>query len=135
MSPTLGRRKEIAQDTIARSAAITASTPGASLESTFFSEQLPSLDQGKCPGLSTHLKIANIDSFSAARSISKEDPDAEGNIAVLNLASDAERGGGWVYSLSKTQVCLSSTKLDDLKVRKPNNRKRHCAILRLSMRL
>jgi len=104
MAPSLHDRQKVARDTIARSASITAETAGASLESIFISEQLPSLHDLACPGITnTELKIVNLDSFSAARNILETDDDAEGKVAVLNLASDEERAGGWIHSLATTQ--------------------------------
>jgi hypothetical protein len=44
------------------------------------------------------------DSFTAARDIMKDNPEAWGKTTVLNLASDAFPAGGWIHSLSKTQV-------------------------------
>lgn len=105
MAPSLSQRQKIAQDTIARSATITIETPGASLESTFTSKQLPALQDLTCPGITnTDLHVVNLDSFSAARSILEDYEDAKDKVAVLNLASDQERGGGWIYSLATTQV-------------------------------
>jgi len=34
----------------------------------------------------------------------ESDPDTEGKVAVLNLASDELRAGGWEVSLATTQV-------------------------------
>jgi hypothetical protein len=112
MAPSLVERQKIAKDTIARSASIAAETPGASLESSFISEQLPTLRDLQCPGITdTDLNIVNLDSFSAARNILENHTDAQGKVAVLNLASDEERAGGWIYSLSTTQVCASTSQL------------------------
>lgn len=110
---TREQRRKLASDTIARSASITSSTQGASLESIFHDKQLPHLDEIKNDSTNAvkwqnfpkmNLKILNLDAFTAARELLKEDPGAEGKIAVLNLASDIERAGGWVMTLSKTQV-------------------------------
>jgi len=108
MAPSFGERQKIAKDTIARSASVLAETPGASPESTFIAEQLPSLHDLPCPGTTdTDLKIVNLDSFSAARNILDNYKEAAGKVAVLNLASDEVRAGGWTDSLSTTQVCVS----------------------------
>ncbi|KIM88251.1 hypothetical protein PILCRDRAFT_814158 [Piloderma croceum F 1598] len=119
MAPSFVERHKIAKDTIARSASVAAETPGASLESNFISEQLPALRDLQCPGFTDiDLKIVNLDSFSAARNILENHKDAQGKVAVLNLASDAERAGGWIYSLSMTQeeaLCYSSTLYNTLK--------------------
>jgi len=113
MAPPRSEREKIARNTISQTGAITAETPGASLDSTFIPEQLPPLHDLPCPGITdTDLEIVNLDSFSAARNILAKDKDAEGKVAVLNLASDEERGGGWIYSLGTTQeeaLCYSST--------------------------
>lgn len=58
------------------------------------------------------------DSFTAARDIMKDNPEAQGKTTVLNLASDQLPGGGWIHSLSKTQeeaLCYSSTLYETLK--------------------
>lgn len=105
---TIVQRRCLANDTISRSLSITSSTPGASLESIFHHEQLSALDStsDRFPNIkdSMDLRILNLDAFTAAREILKEDPEAEGKVAVLNLASDSKRAGGWIQTLSKTQV-------------------------------
>jgi hypothetical protein len=104
--PDWKERRAIAQDTLARVESIVASTPGASLDSTFVDSQLPALDLDACPGYEgTDIHVVNLDSFSAARNIARSvDEDCNGKIAVLNLASDQVPGGGWEVSLSTTQV-------------------------------
>jgi hypothetical protein len=68
MAPSFIERQKIAKDNIARSASIAAETPGASLKSSFISEQLPTLRDLQYPGITdTDLKVVNFDSFSAAR--------------------------------------------------------------------
>ncbi|THV06383.1 hypothetical protein K435DRAFT_773334 [Dendrothele bispora CBS 962.96] len=119
MAPSFGERAKIAKDTINRSPKITEehSTQGATLDSTFISEQLPPLDPTKCPNpdhVPVQVEILDSDSFTAARNIMKDDAEAlgKGKMAVLNLASDSEPGGGWAFTLSKTQeeaLCYSST--------------------------
>ncbi|KAJ4478949.1 hypothetical protein J3R30DRAFT_3472424 [Lentinula aciculospora] len=114
---TWQQRRTVSQDTIARSASITAehAAQGATLDSTFISEQLPPL-----PTLSDAIihipkavSIINSDSFTLARKLIEEDAqNATRNTAVLNLASDQKPGGGWDTTLSKTQeeaLCYSST--------------------------
>ncbi|EPQ56549.1 hypothetical protein GLOTRDRAFT_75286 [Gloeophyllum trabeum ATCC 11539] len=120
MSPPRARRKEIAEDTLARTPDIVASTPGASLDSTFIASQLPPLDRSKSPDFpSSKVSVINSDSFRAARGIIREHPEeANGKVAVLNLASDEVRAGGWLYSLTSTQeeaLCYSSTLYATLK--------------------
>jgi len=49
----------------------------------------------------------------------ESDPDTEGKVAVLNLASDELRAGGWEVSLATTQeeaLCYSSTLYETLKL-------------------
>ncbi|KAJ3836139.1 hypothetical protein EV361DRAFT_796649 [Lentinula raphanica] len=114
---TWKQRRVVCQDTIARSPSITAShaTQGATLNSTFISEQLPPLPS--LPDADAHspkpVLIVNSDSFTLARQLIDEDPEnATGKMAVLNLASDEKPGGGWDMSLSTTQeeaLCYSST--------------------------
>ena len=105
---TIVQRRCLANDTISRSLSITSSTPGASLESIFHHEQLSALDStsDRFPNIKDgmDLRILNLDAFTAAREILKEGPEAEGKVAVLNLASDSKRAGGWIQTLSKTQV-------------------------------
>ena len=128
MAPSFVERKKIAKDTIARSASITAETAGASLESTFIPKQLPALDDLTCPGFtSTDLKVVNLDSFSAARNLLENYKDVKGKVAVLNLASDEERGGGWVYSLATTQVRSRQTQSTNCVLHPHNYRKKLCA--------
>lgn len=104
--------RQTAADTIARSAPITLehAAEGASSESTFLTEKdLPALDPSLCPGFSpSEVRVINSDSFTVARGIIKEDPSANGKVSVLNLASDEEPGGGWEFSLSKTQVSFET---------------------------
>ncbi|KAJ7483340.1 hypothetical protein FB451DRAFT_1350544 [Mycena latifolia] len=111
-----GDRERIARDTIHRTPQIIADCidQGASSESTFFQDQLPALDPlaKNTPEL---LTVINSDSFTAARNIIAENADAQGKMAVLNLASDEEPAGGWINSFTRTQ--------------------RRCAILLLFMRL
>lgn len=110
-------RHEICEDTIARSPSIAASTPGGSLTSYFIPSQLPPLSKTspKYPNLAlqTPPAIYNSDSFALARIL-----PGSGKIGVLNLASDIEPGGGWRYTLSRTQeeaLCYSSTLYATLK--------------------
>ncbi|KAF9020739.1 hypothetical protein BDZ89DRAFT_1072044 [Hymenopellis radicata] len=112
-------RYKIAKDTISRSEALVAqhAPDGASIESQFISEQLPALDAELCPlpgHTSSPVEIVNADAFALARRIIAQDMTgtAKGNIAVLNLASDIVRAGGWEGSLTRTQeeaLCYSST--------------------------
>lgn len=110
-------RRMICEDTIARSASIVTETPGGSLESVFIPSQLPPLDNqhSSFPNLTLNpIRIHNSDAFELARKITS----TKGKIGVLNLASDIEPGGGWRYSLSKTQeeaLCYSSTLYETLK--------------------
>ncbi|TFK51970.1 hypothetical protein OE88DRAFT_1628860 [Heliocybe sulcata] len=120
MAPPLSRRQAIAQDTLARTPEIAAATPGASLDSTFISSQLPPLNASDCPGFpSSKISVINSDSYAAARGIIIGDGEqANGKVAVLNLASDEVRAGGWLVSLSTTQeeaLCYSSTLYATLK--------------------
>ena len=110
MATTFAQRKAIGQDTIARSASIVQSVPGASLDSIFFHEQippesLPAPDAELASVPPVKVKVVNSDSFTVARNIMKEHPEAEGKTTVLNLASDAEPAGGWAESFYRTQVC------------------------------
>lgn len=107
MAPPFPERKKIAVDTISRSEAVTQEhlEQGASADSTFIADQLPPLDPSKSPGHpKSPITVVNSDSFTLARKILNEDPDAMGKTAVLNLASDIYRAGGWEEILSKTQA-------------------------------
>ncbi|PSR77415.1 hypothetical protein BD289DRAFT_377780 [Coniella lustricola] len=113
---SLAERQQVCEDAIARSPDIVQSTPGASLESTFITlSELSPLAPSASPNLKRNpVRVVDSDSFAAARSLlSNSDTDGKNpKIAVLNLASDAEPGGGWRYTLSKTQeeaLCYSST--------------------------
>lgn len=81
---------------------------GATEDSIFYSEQLPSLpplNASKQLGEGRLVLVINSDSFTAARKLFDEHPDAKGSVAVLNLASDEEPAGGWLSSYTRTQVC------------------------------
>ncbi|KAG5637143.1 hypothetical protein H0H81_005627 [Sphagnurus paluster] len=118
----LSQRQKVAQDTVARSESIIQehAVEGATLNSSFLTlDRLPHLDHSVCPRFPpTEVKIVNGDSFSTARDIIHTTPDARGKLAVLNLASDSYRGGGWFITLSRTQeeaLCYSSTLYTTLK--------------------
>lgn len=104
-------RREICEDTIERSSEIAQFCPGASLESTFMPAQLPALSPSARPQLKRNpVRVLDADAFAAARSLVAAHPAAK--VAVLNLASDIEPGGGWRFTLSLTQeeaLCYSST--------------------------
>jgi uncharacterized protein (TIGR02452 family) len=107
----IAARRKICEDTIARSEAITSSTPNGSLASSFISSQLEPLSRSspEYPNFAAKpIRILNSDSFALARTLKP----SVGKVGVLNLASDREPGGGWRYTLSKTQeeaLCYSST--------------------------
>jgi uncharacterized protein (TIGR02452 family) len=119
----LAARRKICEDTIVRSPAIAASTPGGSLDSVFFPSQLPPLSSSSSsppyPNLTlqTPIEIVDSDAFALARRLRSrlpaDQPAASSHkIGVLNLASDERPGGGWRRSLSRTQeeaLCYSST--------------------------
>ncbi|KAH8105984.1 hypothetical protein BXZ70DRAFT_1004276 [Cristinia sonorae] len=115
-------RKKISEDTLARIPAILHEVREGSSDSTFISEQLPPLPKEKCPNHPpTKIRVLNTDSFTAARNIMRNaveaGDNADGKVAVLNLASDLQPGGGWAQTLSRTQasssteeaLCYSST--------------------------
>lgn len=107
----LAARRKICEDTISRSKAIANETPGASLDSVFYDAQLPPLDNKhpSFPGLTLKpVEVHNSDAFELARKLYP----SKGKVGVLNLASNAEPGGGWRYTISMTQeeaLCYSST--------------------------
>ena len=112
MAGTVAGRRYIANDTIARTPAIIMSTLGASADATFYK------DADSCPALDrssrlqplhgpSRVTVINTDTFTAARAIIRRDPAAARKVAVLNLASDECPGGGWIVTLSRTQVFLS----------------------------
>ncbi|KAI4834273.1 hypothetical protein E4T44_08925 [Aureobasidium sp. EXF-8845] len=123
MLPDLATRRRICEDTIARSSHTTSTTPGASLHSTVIDAttypQLSPLDPS-FPNLSLgNIKVIDSDTFACARTLVAASPDLRGKLAVLNLASDEEPGGGWRYTLSTTQeeaLCYSSTLFQTLKM-------------------
>ena len=107
MASTSEGRREIALDTLRRTQDVISSTPGASDRSFFINDQLPSLDPTKCPRLqSTKVHVVGTDSYTAAREIIHGFPEAIGKTAVLNLASDEKRAGGWMESFTRTQVSI-----------------------------
>jgi uncharacterized protein (TIGR02452 family) len=105
-----GRRK-VCEDTIARSHAIAASTPGGSLTNQWVMRQLSPLStkDANFPNLTLQpIQVHNSDTFALARILTP----TTGKIGVLNLASSRKPGGGWRRTLSKTQeeaLCYSST--------------------------
>lgn len=122
-----GRRKAC-EDTLKRIPSIAASIAaqgGNPLDSAFVPAQLPPLDKSSSlyPGLTRRpVEVHNSDAFALARTLgatvstlsSTHDPSglSHSKVGVLNLASDREPGGGWCYTLSKTQeeaLCYSST--------------------------
>lgn len=95
-----------AEDTISRTPEIIAATPGASADSIFHTHQLPPLKKDECPNFPpVAVRIEPLDSFTTARKYIQKDPTIRGKVAVLNLASDQYRAGGWRETLCKTQVC------------------------------
>ncbi|KZV69262.1 hypothetical protein PENSPDRAFT_633246 [Peniophora sp. CONT] len=125
MSDTEARRR-IAMDTLARTEMIIASTPGASADSRFiapppdttdYRNPLPPLNPSACPRHPpTSVYVDGRDSFVCARDILRTKPTAR--VAVLNLASDERRAGGWLDYLTRTQeeaLCYSSTLYATLK--------------------
>ncbi|KAF5332229.1 hypothetical protein D9611_008174 [Ephemerocybe angulata] len=118
---TFAQRKLVAEDTLARAKGIIKahSAEGATSASTFVGAQLEPLDEAESPQYGpSSVEVINCDAFTVARKIFGEAPDAKGNITVLNLASDQQPAGGWLFSLSKTQeeaLCYSSTLYATLK--------------------
>ncbi|THU97272.1 hypothetical protein K435DRAFT_965581 [Dendrothele bispora CBS 962.96] len=114
---TSEQRHHLAWNTIKRSPEIVSehAGEGATDTSTFHKDQMPPLDASACPYPDkepTSVDVINIDSFRAARDILNAEPDAQGKMAVLNLASDLMPGGPWLRNLTKTQeeaLCYSST--------------------------
>ena len=95
----------VAEDTISRTPEIIAATPGASADSTFQAHQLPPLNKDECPNFPpVAVRIEPLDAFTTARKYIQKDSTIRGKVAVLNLASDQYRGGGWRDTLCKTQV-------------------------------
>lgn len=94
-----------AENTISRTLGIIAATPGASADSTFHDRQLPPLNKDDCPNFPPFtVRIEGLDAFTTARKYIQRDPAIRGKVAVLNLASDEYRAGGWIDTLCKTQV-------------------------------
>ena len=95
----------VAEDSISRTSEIIAATPGASSDSTFHDRQLPPLNKDDCPNFPPFaVRVGGLDAFTTARECIQRDSTIRGKVAVLNLASDKYRAGGWRESLSKTQV-------------------------------
>ncbi|KAK1235936.1 hypothetical protein PQX77_000823 [Marasmius sp. AFHP31] len=122
MTPGDRARYEISRDTLARTEAITSqySARGATLDSTFNSDQLSPLDPDSSPNHPlSPVEFVKLDTFVAARNIVKRFPNAAyGKIAILNLASDEKPGGGWDKTPVRSQedaLCYSSTLFKTLK--------------------
>jgi uncharacterized protein (TIGR02452 family) len=116
MLPDLSTRRKICEDTIERSGSITTNTPSASLfSSSIDATTYPPLSSSDAsfPNLSLNtIEVVDADTFAYCRSLLATSPELQGKLAVLNLASDEEAGGGWRYTLSCTQeeaLCYSST--------------------------
>lgn len=108
-------RKHAAEDTVASTPAITAqyASRGATSASTFSTlSTLPALVAHANPSFtSKRTRVVKGDAFAVARAM-RRDGAHESSIAVLNLASDEEPGGGWLDALTETQeeaLCYSST--------------------------
>jgi uncharacterized protein (TIGR02452 family) len=122
MLPDLSTRRKFCEDTINRSTHITTNTPGATLSSSLIeATTYPPLSPSdpSFPGLSPgNIEVIDSDTFAYCRSLLATSPELQGKLAVLNLASDEEPGGGWRYTLSATQeeaLCYSSTLFATLK--------------------
>ncbi|VDC03313.1 unnamed protein product [Peniophora sp. CBMAI 1063] len=100
--------------------------PGASTESRFiapppdavdYRNPLVPLDPSACPHYPpAAIRVDGRDSFVCARDILRAEPASQ--VAVLNLASDERRAGGWLEYLTRTQeeaLCYSSTLYATLK--------------------
>ena len=107
LSSTHRGRQLIAQDTLERTEAIIeqCTADGASDNSTFYFEQLSFLPSSAGLNAKCRVSVVNGDAFTAARELLNEHQEAKGSVAVLNLASDEHRAGGWIHTLSRTQVC------------------------------
>jgi len=99
-------RQLIAQDTLEFTEAVIKQcvADGASENSIFYSEQLSSLPSSVESDARCRVSVVNCDAFTAARQLFNEHRDAKGSVVVLNLASDEHRAGGWMQTLSRTQV-------------------------------
>lgn len=124
----IASRRKACEDTLKRIPSVAASAAaqnGNPLDSAFISAQLPLLDKSSphYPGLTRRpIEVHNSDALALARTLDPTAPALSstsdtkdlrcGKVGVLNLASDREPGGGWRYTLSKTQeeaLCYSST--------------------------
>ena len=117
----IASRRKICRDTVSRSSIIAGEVLNGTLESNFILSQLPELLRSSTnfPQLQLRpISIIDSDAFAAARSLLSSNHAKCNKVAVLNLASDEEPGGGWLYSLSVTQeeaLCYSSTLFATLK--------------------
>ena len=105
-----------------RTPAISAETPGASLDSTFIRIcDLPKLSPSDAsfPNLARNpVRILNGDTFAVTRELVLNNSDTTGKTAVLNLASDQRPACGWDHRPSTTQedaLCYASTLFATLK--------------------
>lgn len=93
------------EDTLSRIDIVLHEVREGSLDSTFESEQLPPLSPLPAAARSSStVRVVNCDAFTLAREIMNRTEAAKGKTAVLNLASDEYRAGGWTQTLSVTQV-------------------------------
>jgi hypothetical protein len=135
-------RKLIADDTLARAKRIIKdhASEGATSSSAFIDGQLDPLaqiDTSKGEASASAVEVVNCDAFTVARKLIAEEPGAKGKTTVLNLASDEAPAGGWLISLSKTQVrAVTSTEVVVTLTNRGwhNRRKRSATLLRSTPR-
>jgi hypothetical protein len=101
------QRQQIAKETQRLTPGIIGSTPGATADSTFYTELLPPLQQSKTKR-DTRVHIENGDSFTVAQRLVA---GGQTKVAVLNMASDRNPGGGWLRGAlaQEEALCLRST--------------------------
>lgn len=111
-------RQALAKDTKAATPNILRHTPGCSTESKKYTDLLPALPpKPKSQIKPTTIRIENADTLTAAQNLHSSSWSSKPKIGVMNMASDAHAGGGWLRGAlaQEEALCLRSTLAATLK--------------------